>query len=342
MDQSAGLSAGQGEAVSAKEPIMRLIRTVAAAIGLAMLAMAGAHAQVGGEPVRIVSPYPAGGVGDATARMLAEHLRTSLERPVIVENKPGAAGRLGVQFVKDAPANGDVLLFVPIAPMVMFPHVYDKLGYDAAADFAPVSQIATFDLGIAVGSSAPAKSLKELVDWLRAHPDQATYGTPAAGSLPHFFAVLFSRAGNLDLRHVAYKGNSQAISDLIGGHLPIFFTSTQDLVETHMAGRIRVLATSGNKRSTVLSEVPTFAEAGYAIRGHGWYGLYAPAKTPPEAVARLSAAVVAALRKPEVQSRLVALGLQPTGSSPSELAEIQKSDSAFWGPIVKASGFKPE
>jgi len=304
--------------------------------------MAGAHAQVSGEPIRIVSPYPAGGVGDAIARMLAEHMRTTFERPVIVENKPGAAGHLGVQFVKDAPANGDVLLFVPIAPMVMFPHVYEKLGYDAAADFAPISQIATFDLGVAVGSSVPAKSLKELVDWLRANPNQATYGTPAAGSLPHFFAVLFARAANLDLRHVAYKGNPQAISDLIGGYLPIFFTSTQDLVETHIAGRIRVLATAGSKRSTLLSDVPTFAEAGYAIRGHGWYGLYAPAKTAPEVVARLSAAAVAAVRKPEVQSRLIAWGLQPTGSSPAELAEIQRADSEFWGPIVKASGFRPD
>jgi tripartite-type tricarboxylate transporter receptor subunit TctC len=321
---------------------MHLIRAAAAAAAFAMLALAGAHAQPGGEPIRIVSPYPAGAIGDAIARMLAEHMRTSLARPVIVENKPGAAGRLGVQFVKSAPPNGDVLLFVPIAPMVMFPHVYDRLGYDAVADFAPISQIATFDLSVAVGASVPVKSLKELVGWLRAHPTQATFGTPAAGSLPHFFAVLFSSAAGLDLRHVAYKGNPQAISDLIGGHLPIFFTSSQDLVETHKAGRIRVLATSGKERSSVLPDVPTFAEAGYAIRGNGWYGMYAPAKTPPEVVAQLNAVVVGALSKPEMRSRLAAVGLVPTGTSPSELSAIQKADMDFWGPIVKASGFKPE
>ena len=307
-----------------------------------MLTVAGAHAQVGEQPIRIVIPYPAGGVGDATARMIAESMRTSLKRPVIVENKAGAAGRLGVQAVKEAPADGSVLLFTPIAPMAVFPHVYEKLGYDPVADFAPISQVATFDLAVAVGANVPAKTLEELVAWLKADPGQATFGSPAAGSLPHFFAILFARTANIDLRHVAYKGNPQAITDLMGGHLPIFFTSTQDLVEPHKAGRIRVLATSGAQRSIVLPEVPTFAEAGYRIRGEGWYGIYAPAKTPAEVVARLNEAVVAAMRAPELRSRLMAVGLQPTGTSSSELAKVQKADSDLWGPVIKASGFKPD
>ena len=307
-----------------------------------MLTVAGAHAQVAEQPIRIVIPYPAGGVGDATARMIAESMRTSLKRPVIVENKAGAAGRLGVQAVKEAAADGSVLLFTPIAPMAVFPHVYEKLGYDPVADFAPISQVATFDLAVAVGANVPAKTLEELVAWLKADPGQATFGSPAAGSLPHFFAILFARTANIDLRHVAYKGNPQAITDLMGGHLPIFFTSTQDLVEPHKAGRIRVLATSGAQRSIVLPEVPTFAEAGYRIRGEGWYGIYAPTKTPAEVVARLNEAVVAAMRAPELRSRLMAVGLQPTGTSSSELAKVQKADSDLWGPVIKASGFKPD
>jgi tripartite-type tricarboxylate transporter receptor subunit TctC len=140
------------------------------------------------QPIRIFIPYPPGGAGDATARVLAESMRTSLKRPVIVENKPGAAGRLGVQAVKEAPPDGSVLLFTPIAPMAVFPHVYEKLGYDPVADFAPISQVATFDLAVAVGANVPSKSLKELVAWLKGNPAQASYGTPAAGSLPHFFA----------------------------------------------------------------------------------------------------------------------------------------------------------
>jgi tripartite-type tricarboxylate transporter receptor subunit TctC len=321
--------------------MMPLIRTALAAT-LGMLTFAGAHAQTGEQLIRIVSPYPAGGVGDTTARMIAESMRTSLKGPVIVENKPGAAGRLGVQAVKEAPPDGSVLLFTPIAPMSVFPHVYEKLGYDPVADFTPISQVATFDLGVAVGANVPSKSLEELVAWLKKNPSQATYGSPAAGSLPHFFAVLFGRTANIDLRHVAYKGNPQAITDLIGGHLPIFFTSTQDFVETHKAGRIRVLATSGAQRSIVLPEVPTFAEAGYRIRGEGWYGIYAPAKTPPEAVARLNAAIVSAVRAPDIKNRLTAFGLQPTGTSGLELAKIQKADADLWGPVIKASGFKPD
>lgn len=320
---------------------MRLIR-IALAATVGVLTLASAHAQAAEQPIRIVIPYPPGGAGDATARMLAESMRTSLKRPVIVDNRPGAAGRLGVRAVKEAPPDGSVLLFTPIAPMAVFPHVYDKLGYDPVADFAPVSQVTTFDLAVAVGASVPSKSLKELVAWLKENPAQASYGTPAAGSLPHFFAVSFARTANLDLRHVAYKGNAQAITDLIGGHLPIFLTSTQDFVEPHKAARIRVLATSGAQRSTSLPEVPTFAEAGYPIHGEGWHGIYAPATTPPEVVARLNAAIVSAMRTPEVRDRVMALHLVPTGTSGPELARIQKADSELWGPIIKASGFKSD
>ena len=319
---------------------MRMISIALATAGL--VAATSANAQVRESPIHIVIPYPAGGVGDAAARMIAESMRVRLDRPVIVENKPGAAGRLGVQAVKNAPADGSVLLFTPIAPMSVFPHVYDRLGYDPVQDFEPISQVGTFDIAVAVGANVSARNLKELVEWLRVNPGQGAYGTPAAGSLPHFMAVLFARHAGLDLRHVPYKGNPQAITDLIGGHLAIFFTSTQDLVEAHQSGRIRVLATSGEQRSTVLPEVPTFAESGYGIRGDGWFGMYAPAKTPAEVVARLNQAVVEAVGAPEFRSRVTALGLRPTGTSAAELSNIQKSDSELWGPVIKASGFKPE
>jgi tripartite-type tricarboxylate transporter receptor subunit TctC len=320
---------------------MRMIRiALAAALGLIMIDPSSAQSSE--STIRIVTSYPAGGVGDMAARMIADFMRTRLNRTVIVENKPGAAGRLGIQSVKDAAADGSVLLFTPIAPMVLFPHVYDNLAYDPVRDFQPISQVGTFDLGVAVGANVPARNLRELVDWLKGHPDQAAYGTPAAGSLPHFFAVLFARHANLDLRHVAYKGNPQAITDLIGGHLPMHFTSTQDLVEAHKAGRIRVLATSGRQRSTALPEVPTFAESGYGIRGEGWYGVYAPARTPVEVVALLNRAVVEAVRTEQFSKRLTPLGVQTTGTSAEEFAKIQKFDSELWGPVVKASGFKGE
>jgi tripartite-type tricarboxylate transporter receptor subunit TctC len=313
---------------------------IAVAAMMSVVALTGARGQASDVPIRIVSPYQAGGVGDATARMIAESMRAGLKRTVIVENKAGAAGRIGVQAVKDSAPDGTVLLFTPIAPMAIFTHVYDKLGYDPVADFVPISQVATFDLAIAVGAKVPSRSLSELVAWLRANPNETTYGSPAAGSLPHFLAVSFAQATKVDLHHVAYKGNSQAIIDLIGGHLPLFFTSTQDLVETHKAGQLRVLATSGAQRSRALPEVPTFMESGYRISGEGWYGVYAPAKTPTEIVAQLNASIVTAVKEAKLRDRLISLGLVPTGTSGPELARIQKADSELWGPIIKASGFQ--
>ena len=319
--------------------MIKALTVVAASIALGMLPSAQVRAE---QPIRIVMPYAAGGVGDAALRMIAESMRVTLAQPVIVENKAGAGGRLGVQAVKEAAADGSVLLFTPIAPMAVFEHVYDKLGYDPVADFAPISQIAEFDLGIAVGPGVPAKTIQELVEWLKAHPSHGAYGSPAAGSLPHFFGVLFGRKAALDLRHVAYKGSGPAIPDLIGGHLPMYLSSVEALVETHKAGKVRILATSGQDRYFALPDVPTFVESGFDIRGSGWFGMYAPAKTPAETITRLNSAVVAAVRSQEIKDKLLKSGLKPTGTTPAEFARIQKADSQLWGPIIKASGFRPE
>jgi len=321
--------------------LMRLIAaTVLAMAG--MLPASPAAAQQATEPVRIVFPFAAGGSGDALARLVAEHLRVSLDQPVIVENRAGAQGRIGVQAVKAAAPDGKTLLLTPVAPMAVYPHVYKTLAYDPVADFEPVSQVATFDFGLAVGPQVPAKSLAELVAWLTANPAQGSYGTPAAGTLPHFFAVSFGRAAKLDLRHVGYRGSAAALIDLVGGQVPVVVTTVSDLLEPHKAGRIRVLATSDRERSPFLPEVPTFKEAGYDIAGSGWYAFYLPARTPAAIVDRLSAAVVAAVRAPATRDKLLALGLVPTGTGPAELAAIQKASSELWAPAVKASGFTPE
>ena len=271
--------------------LQRIARLLAAA-AIVALHITAAHAQLGGEPLRIVFPFAAGGSGDALARLIAEHMRASLNRPVIVENRTGAQGRLGVQAVKAASPDGNTLLLTPVAPMSIYSHVYKALAYDPVADFAPVSQVATFDFAVAVGPQVPAKTLKELVDWVKANPEQGSYGTPAAGSLPHFFAVSFGKAAGLDLRHVGYRGSAAALTDLVAGQIPIVSTTTSDVLEHHKAGRIRVLATSAGERSPFLPDVPTFKEAGFGIEGSGWYGMFAPAGTPQDALARLGAAVV--------------------------------------------------
>jgi tripartite-type tricarboxylate transporter receptor subunit TctC len=316
--------------------------TVLAVVSAALILVGSAHAQVGGEPIRIIYPFAAGGSGDALARLVAEHLRTALNQPVIVDNRAGAQGRIGVQAVKAAAPDGKTLLLVPVAPMSIYQHVYKSLAYDPVGDFEPVTQLTTFDFGLAIGTQVPAKTLKELVAWVEANPDKGVYGTPAAGTLPHFFAVSFAKAAGLDLRHVGYRGSAAALMDLVGGQIPIVVTTISDLLEQHKAGRIQVLATSDKRRSTFLPDLPTFREAGYDIEGSGWYGIFAPAKTPADVVAELNGAIVAAIKTPQVRERLLALGLQPTGTTAAEFAQIQKADSDLWAPAVKASGFTPE
>lgn len=320
----------------------RTFLSAALLLAAGIAAVPAALAQIGEQPVRIVFPFAAGGSGDALARLLAEHMRTSLNVPVIVDNRTGAQGRLGVQAVKAAPPDGKTILLTPVAPMSVYQHVYKQLAYDPIADFEPLSQVATFDFAIAVGPQVPAKTVKELVEWVKANPDKGSYGTPAAGTLPHFFAVSFGKAAGLDLRHVGYRGSAAAMADLIGGQIAIVVTTTSDVLEQHKAGTVRVLATSGTQRSPFLPDVPTFKEAGYAIQGDGWYGTFAPAKTPPDVVAALNKALVAAVQVPVVKERLLSFGLVPTGTSAADMLKIQKADADLWEPAVKASGYTPE
>ena len=324
--------------------IRRCTLAVAAAIALvvATAALSPGNAQVSGDTARIIFPFAAGGAGDALARLLAEHMRQGLNQPVIVENRTGAQGRLGVIAVKGAEPDGKTILLTPVAPMSVYQHVYKALLYDPIADFEPISQVATFDFAIAVGPQVPAKTLKELVEWVKANPTQGNYGTPAAGTLPHFFAVSFAKKAGLDLRHVGYRGSAPALTDLVGGQIAIVVTTTSDVLEQHKAGRIKVLATSDAARSPFLPDVPTFKEAGYDIVGSGWYGVFAPAKTPADVVARLNAAIVAAVQQPQVKERLLSFGLVPTGTSAAELGRIQKADSELWAGPVRESGFTPE
>jgi tripartite-type tricarboxylate transporter receptor subunit TctC len=320
------------------------IRALTLAMAAALLAAvpAPASAQVSDQTIKIIFPFAAGGSGDALARLIAEHLRTALDRPVIVESRTGAQGRIGVQAVKAAAPDGNTILLTPVAPMSVYQHVYKGLAYDPIADFVPVSQAATFDFAVAVAPQVPAASLKELVAWVKTNPDKGTYGSPGAGALPHFLGVSFAKAAGIDLRHLGYRGSAAAMIDLVGGQIPIVFTTTADVLEHHKAGRIKVLATSAGARSPFLPEVPTLKEAGFNLVASGWYGVFAPAGTPEAVVARLSAGVAGAVQSPPIKTRLLALGLVPTGTSAAELGRIQKADSDLWAPAVKASGFTPQ
>jgi len=298
-----------------------------------------APAQLVDQPIRIIYPFAAGGSGDALARMIAEKMRTTLGRSVVVENRTGGAGGIGVTAVRKAAPDGSTLLVTPIAPMAVLQHVYKSLGYDPINDFAAVSQLAIYDFALAVPPQTHAVSLKELVAWVKADGARAVFGSPSTGDLTHLLGALFARTAGLDLRHTGYRGSASALPDLLAGHIPMMFTIISDLVEMHKAKRVRILASSGKERSLFTPEIPTFREEGYDVEGAGWYDAFAPARTPAEMIERYSAIMAAAVRAPDLAERLRAFGLAPTGTSAGELAAIQKADSERWAAGVKLSGF---
>ena len=310
---------------------------------LAVLLPVGAgRAQTDARAGRIIFPFAAGSAGDHLARLVAERLRADLGRPYIVENRTGGGGRIGIQAVKASPPDGSTLLIVPIAPMAIYPHFYPALEYDPVADFVPVSQVATFEFALAVAHNVPASSLAELVAWVKADPARGNYGSPSAGTLPHLFGIQFARLAGIDLRHVGYRGSGAAMVDLVSGHLPILITSTSDLAENHRSGRVRVLATTDRRRSTIVEGLPTFIEAGFDIHGRGWYAFYAPARTPADLVDRIARTIAASVQAPDARDRLLKSGLVATGTTPEQLAQAQRADLEYWGPIIRESGYKPD
>jgi tripartite-type tricarboxylate transporter receptor subunit TctC len=308
---------------------------------LSLLAAPAAQAQ-GARHVKLVYPFAAGGSGDVLSRIVADRLGPALGTTVIVENRTGASGRIGVKAVIGAEPDGATLLVTASPTIALYPHVYVPLDYDPFQDLAPVALLATFDLALAVSPQTPVKTLNELVDWVKANPAQASYGSPGAGGLGHFVAVKFTTSAGLAMRHVGYRGSGAAINDLIGGHIPVLVTPTTDAAEHHKSGRVRILATSGANRSGLLPDVPTFKELGVPVEGLGWFAAYAPAKTPADIVGRLSQAMNAALASPEVKDRLEKLGLTPQRSTPAELAAFQKLESESWAPAIVASGFRAD
>jgi tripartite-type tricarboxylate transporter receptor subunit TctC len=297
------------------------------------------RAQTSGNTIRIIFPYAPGGTGDATVRLLADRLGTALNQQVVVDNRTGGAGRIGVSAVKNATPDGTTILFTPFAAVTIYPFVYKTLDYDPFTDLRPLSQICTFDFGIAVNNSVPAKNPKELVAWLKANPTQAKFGSPGAGALPHFFGLMFGKAAGIEMTHIAYRGGTPAIADLLGGQIPMVSTTASEFIQLHQDKKLRVIGTSDVERSIGLSDVPTFKESGIDIVGTSWYGMFAPAKTPDAVVEKLNKAIVSVVKSDDFKKRQLEWGLNPTGTTPAELGKIQREHADKWAPVVKASGF---
>ena len=312
-------------------------RLLAAAALAAFATLAGA--QEGS--VRMVLGFPAGATSDILSRLVADNMRKTLGQPVIVENKPGAGGRVANETVKAARADGTTLLMTPVATMSIFPHSFGNLRYDPFKDFAPVAHLSDFQLSLGVGAQVPAKSLKEYVELVKKDSKMGFYASAAAGSIPHFLGVMFARTAGIELTHVPYKGTANVMQALAAGEIAAATTLAADLGALVKGGKARLLAVSGATRDPAFPDVPTFKEQGYDMEGTGWYGLFAPAGTPQATIDRLSRAAMAAIKDAGVNQKMLAIGLQPTGYGPAELARIMKADYDKWGPVIRASGFKP-
>ena len=310
-----------------------LICTVAAA-----LVSGSALAQQG--TIKFLVGFPAGASLDAMTRLVADKMQASLGQNVIVENRTGAAGQIAMGALKASPADGSVLVMTPLVTVVTAPHI-QQLPYDPFKDFAPVAHTANFLFAFSMGPATPAKSLKEYIGLVKQDAKYANYASAATGSLPHFFSLLFAEKAGLKLNHIGYRGTAAAMTDLLGGQIAAFMGTVSDVAPQHKAGKIVAVATSGATRSKHLPDIPTFKELGYDIEGGGWYAAYAPAGTPAPVIDRLSKAIIAALNEPDVVQRLDNYGMEPTGLPPAELARIHRRDYEQWGPVIKASGFKP-
>jgi len=318
-------------------------RFIALAALIAIFAVVPAFAQdpASGQ-VRILIGF-ADEASYAFALLLGEHIGNAMNRPVVIERKPGATGRIAAHALKNAPPDGSTLYMAPIVVAVLAPLVFRNIDYDPVKDFAPVAQVLTFRYVLAVGPNHPAKTGQEFIAWAKAHPKEASYGTPGAGSVPHFLGVMISQTTGTELIPVPYKGFTPMQADLMGGQIASGIESLTNMIELHRAGKVRILAVSGADRSPLAPSIPTFREQGLtSTDAVGWIGVFAPARTPKAVIDRLSAAVGVALRTPRVRDQYLSFGVEPTGTTPEELAAIMAADTARWAPIIKASGFTAE
>jgi len=296
------------------------------------------------ETARILVGFPAGGTVDAVARRLADKMRGSYAKTVLVENKPGAGGRLAVEELKRSAPDGTTLLVTPAAMITLYPHLYTKLAY-GIDDVTPVGTLAQVAFAFGVGPAVPdsVHNLKDFLAWAKTNPALANYGSPGAGSPPHMEGALLSKESGVELRHVPYRGSAPGIQDLLGGQVTAFSSPIGDYLPHLKSGKLRVLATSGPVRSRYAPNAPTYTEQGFkALEMMEWYGLFLPPKASAELVQRASAALRGAMAGAEVADGLAAFGLDVSVNSPAELAKAVKEENAAWGPIVKRVGFTPE
>jgi tripartite-type tricarboxylate transporter receptor subunit TctC len=311
----------------------------------ALVGLAGpVRAQLLNKTVRIIVGFPAGGATDILARILAGTLRGTYAASVIVENKPGGAARVAVDYVKNAEPDGSEFLLTPDFPITVYPHSFRALSYDPLRDLVPVAPAARSTLTFVIGPAVPdrVRSLADFIAWCKANPDQSSFATTSAGSTTHFVGVMLASASGAKLTPVHYRGGAPALQDLLGGHVPASVNPIGETLPFAASGKLRILAVTSAERSRFLPDVQTMREAGYDVAFDSWIGAFAPARTPAAAVRRLNAAIGGAVRLPEMIQSLAKMGNEPRFQPPDQFAATVKADLERWGPVVKASGFVAE
>jgi tripartite-type tricarboxylate transporter receptor subunit TctC len=311
-----------------------LVAAVLASTALALPLAAPAQDK---PPLKILVGFPPGGSADVIARLLAEAIKDDFGT-VIVENRPGAGGRIALTAVKNAKPDGQTVIVLPSGPMVLFPHVYKKLDYDAVKDFTPISQLALFQFGVVSGPASNVKNVAEMLARAKADPTTATYGSPGLGTLPHFMGVLMEQSTGVPFTHIPFQGGAPANNALLGGHIGYKFDVVSETAELHRTGKVRIIAVTGPKRDPQVPGVPTLKEQGVNMEATAWFAMYGPAGLAPATLARLERAVGAALKKPALRERFTQLGYEPIGSNSAELAAAQRADLARWEKPIKATG----
>ena len=302
-----------------------------------------AHAQeYPNKSVRIVLPFSAGGSSDPVARLIARHLTTALGQPFVVENRPGAGGNIGSDLVAKSAPDGYTLLFTA-GSFAVNPSLYSKLPFDPVKDFEPVVHVATLSGILVAHPSVPAANVKELVALSRTKPGGVTYASAGSGTVPHLAGELFRAASKAEMTHVPYKGSAPALTDLIGGQVQVMFANMPGTLQHVKAGRLKVLAVTGAKRSELVPDVPTIAESGVAgYESILWFGLLAPSRTPAAVVGKLNGEVRRILEEPETRTRWIPMGLEPHPTAPAEFDRIIAADTATFSKLAKAANIKAE
>ena len=319
-----------------RKVLLRTAGAFAASVALPRWALAQ------GAPIRIVVGYAPGGGTDRAARLVAERLQALLRRTVIVENRVGAGGRLAAQQLVNTPADQTVLMVGNPAVMSVAPLVYNDLKYNVQKDFVPVTALTDYDFGVAVSSALPVKEVSHMMAWIRANPEKANAGVPGTGSLPHFFVLMLSYMAQVKVEVVGYRGSAPLLTDLMGGQIPMAFDTLDSLLPQHEGGKLRMLATSGAKRSPFSPGVPTFREQGLPLQATGWNTLFAPSTTPKATVDLLARTVQQIMSESDTRAKFTAAKMVPVAMTQAQTVTMLRAFDAQWSPVIKRSGFKPE